>query len=101
LAPTCELCRRAGPALTRHHLIPKTRHKNERVRRDSTREDRQQVILVCRACHNQIHALLTEKQLERDFNSVTLLASHPDIARFVEWIRDKPPGFKPSTKRSR
>ena len=90
---SCELCGRAGLALTRHHLIPRTRHTNQRAKRQTTREERQQVALLCQPCHHQIHALLTEKQLEREFNTLALLAAHPAVARFVDWIRDKPPGF--------
>lgn len=98
---SCELCSRAGVTLTRHHLIPRTRHSNQRTRRDSSREDRQQVILLCRPCHNQIHSLFTEKELERDFNTLARLAGQPEVARFVEWIRDKPPGFRPTAKSRR
>ena len=96
---TCELCGRSGLALTRHHLIPKTRHANQRTRREFTRDERQQVALLCRPCHSQIHAVLTEKQLEREFNTLPLLAAHPDIARFTAWIRQKPAGFRPATKK--
>ena len=97
----CELCGRAGLALTRHHLIPKTRHANERAKREFTREERHQVILLCRPCHRQIHALLTEKELERDFHTLAQLAAHPGISRFVDWIREKPAGFRPAAKQSR
>ena len=90
---SCEICGRAEVDLTRHHLIPLTRHANKRARRVTTAEERQQVALICRPCHHQIHALFTEKQLERDFPTLALLAAHPDVARFVEWIRKKPPGF--------
>ena len=90
---SCEICGRAEVDLTRHHLIPRTRHANKRARRVTTAEERQQVALICRPCHHQIHALFTEKQLEREFPTLALLAAHPDVARFVEWIRKKPPGF--------
>ena len=97
---SCELCGRPGVLLTRHHLIPRTRHTNKRARQSTTREERQHVALLCRPCHSQIHALFTEKQLERDFPALALLAAHPDVARFVDWIREKPAGFRPATKTS-
>jgi len=82
--------------LTRHHLIPRTRHNNKRIRRNYTREDLvTRIIQVCRPCHNHIHAVFSEKQLADDYNELVKLSSHPEIARFVSWIRDKPPGFKP------
>lgn len=90
---SCELCGREGVELTRHHLIPRTRHKNRRTRREFAREERERVAMLCRRCHDQVHVLLTEKELEREYATVERLAAHPDVARFVEWIRGKPPGF--------
>lgn len=98
---SCELCGRQGVALTRHHLIPRTRHSNQRARRDFSREERQQVAMICRACHNQVHALFTEKELEREFNTLGALVAHPGVSRFVEWIRTKPAGLRPSSKNCR
>ena len=89
---TCVLCHRAGGHLTRHHLIPRTRHRNKRTRRKSTREEREKTVLFCSACHKQVHALLSEKELERDYDTVEKIATHPDIARFVEWVQRQPPG---------
>lgn len=95
----CELCGRAVPQLTRHHLIPRTRHKNKRNQRDFTRtEVKTRIALICRACHNQIHALFTEKTLERQFNTLESLTQHPEIARFIQWIKTKPPSFRPGNR---
>ncbi|WP_083251742.1 hypothetical protein [Pseudomonas sp. 21C1] len=59
----CELCARAAP-LTRHHLIPKTLHDKPYVQKHYSREQRITATLwVCRACHNQIHRLFSEKDL--------------------------------------
>ncbi len=49
---------------------------------------------ICRPCHSQIHALLTEKELEREWNTVERLLRHPEIQRFAGWIASKPRGFK-------
>jgi hypothetical protein len=49
---------------------------------------------LCGACHRQIHRTLTEKELEREYNTVEALLSHPDILRFVGWIEHKPHGVK-------
>lgn len=53
---------------------------------------RQSVIMLCRPCHKTIHATLTEKELERDYPTRETLLANPEIAAFVEWIRDKPDG---------
>ena len=86
----CALCERSGLPLTRHHLIPRTRHRNKRNKREFDRDDvRQRVLLLCRDCHAQVHALLDEKQLEREYNTRERLLSHPQVARFVEWLRGR------------
>lgn len=87
----CELCGRKVPEVTKHHLIPRTRHANKRNKREFSREDvRHRLALICRPCHKQIHAVLTEKQMERDHNTLDALKAHPEIAKFLTWIRNKP-----------
>ena len=41
------------------------------------------------SCHDQVHAILTEKQLERDWNTVEKLKSHPEMQKFAVWIKTK------------
>jgi 5-methylcytosine-specific restriction endonuclease McrA len=97
----CELCQRDEVDLTRHHLVPRTRHANKRNQRDFAREDvRTRIAMFCRPCHKMVHALFTEKQLEREFNTLERIAAHPDVGRFVEWIRTKPAGFHSTTRKS-
>lgn len=52
----------------------------------------QRVVLLCPACHRQIHKTFTEKELEQDYNSIEALLEHPDMSRFVRWIENKPHG---------
>lgn len=88
----CELCGRIVERRTRHHLIPRTRHGNKRVKRDFSREELNRTVPLCPACHRHIHRTLTEKELEREYNTVRALLSHPDISGFVRWIEKKPHG---------
>ena len=88
----CELCGRVVERRTRHHLIPRSRHGNKRVKRSFSREELHRTVPLCGACHRQIHRTLTEKELEREYNTVEALLSHPDIFRFVRWIERKPHG---------
>jgi hypothetical protein len=53
-----------------------------------------EVVGVCRPCHSQIHQVLSEKQLEREFNTISKLRAHPEIAKFAAWIGKKPSGFR-------
>lgn len=92
----CELCGRRVSARTRHHLIPRTRHPNKRNKREFDRKEvKQRIAWFCRPCHDHVHALFSEKTLERDLNTIKSLAVHPEVARFVTWIRNKPDHFRP------
>jgi hypothetical protein len=86
----CALCDRPIPPALRdaHHLIPKSR------RGVST-------VFMHRACHKQIHALFTETELAKKYASPHALRAHPEMARFIKWIKDKPSEFNPPTRRSR
>lgn len=95
----CAICGREE-TLTRHHLIPRTRHHNKRNKREFERAVVHQIVGICRSCHSQIHALLSEKELEREYNTIAKLKAHPGIATFAAWIATKPRGFKASVQRS-
>ncbi|MCQ4311862.1 hypothetical protein NAV33_08135 [Pseudomonas stutzeri] len=91
----CELCRRQAP-LTRHHLIPKALHGKTYVRKRFPRDERITATLwVCRACHNQIHRLFTEKELALVYNSREALLADSRLCAFVDWLATKPAGFTP------
>jgi 5-methylcytosine-specific restriction endonuclease McrA len=95
---TCALCGREE-RLTRHHLIPRTRHHNKRNKQDFDREAVKETVGLCRPCHSQVHALLSEKELEREWNTIEKIREHPDVVRFVEWIAGKPAGFRVPVRR--
>ena len=62
---------------------------------------KKRIAWICGACHDNIHAVLTEKELERDYNTLASLATHPGVAKFTEWIRTKPGSFSVGAKTSR
>lgn len=87
----CELCERTGLKLQRHHLIPKTRHKNKKNKKMFSREDvKSRTAMLCRDCHRTVHATFSEKELEQHYNTLDLIASSPAIRDFIEWIQDHP-----------
>ena len=99
---TCELCGRTVNEVTKHHLIPRTRHANKKNKREFGRtEVRTRLALLCRPCHKQVHAVLTEKQLERNYNTLETLKAHEEIAKFIDWIKDKPAGTQVTVRTNR
>jgi hypothetical protein len=58
-AQPCQLCGRCLSLLTRHHLVPRTRHANKR--KFERKEVKHRIVWLCRACHDQLHALFDEK----------------------------------------
>ncbi len=98
----CELCGRSGTELQKHHLIPRTRHSNRRNKRQFNREEvRSRLAWLCPACHKTVHATLDEKDLEREYNTLDALRGHPEIGRFIAWVRRQPPGGKVTVRRPR
>jgi hypothetical protein len=89
---TCGLCDRTVQRLTRHHLVPKTRHKNKRNKKTFDRQEIHSTVALCSPCHRHVHTVLDNKELEREYNTLEALKAHPDIGRFVEWVRRKPHG---------
>jgi hypothetical protein len=65
-----------------HHLVPRLRGGTSGP-----------TVLLHQICHNEVHATLSETELARRYNTVEALRAHPRIARFVEWVHDKPPEF--------
>jgi 5-methylcytosine-specific restriction endonuclease McrA len=76
----CPLCGRpiapSDPA-DEHHLIPRSKGGREKT-------------LLHKLCHKTIHATLTETELARTYNTWAALQAHPQIARYIQWVRTKP-----------
>lgn len=76
---TCPICDRVLGDINvdKHHLIPKTHGGKEKF-------------LIHKVCHRKIHATFTEKELEKKYFTWEELLIHPEIQKFVEWIKKKP-----------
>lgn len=83
--PICPLCLRPippGVPQSRHHLVPRLKGGKG-----------SETVLLHQICHKEIHASLSEADLARRFNSIEALRAHPRIARFIDWVSRRPPGF--------
>ena len=90
----CELCQRKE-ILTKHHLIPRSMHQRKSIQKQLSRAEMQTRLLwVCRCCHNYIHLLFDEKELALYWNTRGKLLASDSIQKFIQWLVDKPVGFK-------
>jgi len=78
----CPICDRLIPRTQKdaHHLVPKS--KGGRATE-----------YLHRICHRQIHALLSETELARYYNTADALRQHPEMQKFIAWIKTKPDDF--------
>ncbi|MEL6128942.1 MAG: HNH endonuclease [Cyanobacteria bacterium J06628_4] len=90
--PQCELCQRHCPKLTEHHLVPRQQTRRKKADPGPTTD-------ICGPCHKQIHTLFTNKQLAQELNTVDRLRSHPNMEKFLGWIRKQDPYKKVRTYR--
>ncbi len=49
---------------------------------------------ICRDCHRGIHAMFTNKELERAYSTAEALLAHEGFRRMVEFIARQDPGGK-------
>ncbi len=84
----CALCGREAK-LTFHHLIPRTLHRNKWFKKQYTRQQMSSGIDVCRECHAAVHRIADHKQLGREYFTRERLLEHPELAKFITWVRKK------------
>jgi hypothetical protein len=89
LDSVCPICDRPIPDAQKdaHHLIPKSKG-------GKTTE------YLHRICHRQIHALFTETELATQFNTAIALQKHPEMQRFIHWVKSKPNHFYEKSRKS-
>ncbi|MEO8722759.1 MAG: HNH endonuclease [Sphingobium sp.] len=83
---TCWLCERAmGAAIEWHHPIPKSRGGRAKVP-------------VHPICHQTIHQHFTTSELGRLPPEPAPIRERDAVARFLEWVANKPADFHAPTK---
>ena len=78
----CALCSRVVPQSQRdeHHMVPKLKGGTETK-------------VMHRICHRQIHAIFSEAELSKRYNTIEALLEHEEIRKFVAWVSKKPDDF--------
>ena len=79
----CRLCEREVPRemITLHHLKPRERGGKAEHRTP-----------LCRPCHKQLHAVFSNKDLDRSLDTLERLRAEPALQPFLRWIRKQQPG---------
>jgi len=79
----CPLCGRSlidGPTINKHHVVPKSLGGRD-------------AHWIHRVCHSKIHSLFTERELLHQYNTFEALRAHPELEKFIAWVRRKDPQF--------
>lgn len=58
-------------------------------------------IVLHRVCHDKIHHTFSESELSGYYYTVERLRSHPEIVKFVKWVRKQRPDFYTKHKDTR
>jgi hypothetical protein len=78
----CPICSRelGTVRVSGHHLVPKSRGGKETEQMHDI-------------CHNKIHSLWTNKELDEHYNSPDKILENADMQTFVAWVSKKSPDF--------
>jgi len=77
------LCGRplAGPC-NKHHLLPISKGGKGT-----------ETVVLHKICHDKIHAVFTEMELKKHYNTIERLQQNDEIARFIKWVRKREPEY--------
>jgi hypothetical protein len=87
----CPLCGRPlipGPSVDAHHLVPRS-------------QGGRATVTMHRVCHSKIHSLFTEQELRDSYDTLDKLRQHPEIAKFIRFVRKKDPEYRGRNATSR
>ena len=85
--PHCWLCSRPlGARVQWHHAVPKAKGGRETV-------------ALHPICHRTIHANFTNAELARVGSEREALLEREPVAKFIAWVKDKPPDFYAPTRK--
>jgi hypothetical protein len=78
--PPCPLCQRQVEHLSSHHLLPRSRGGAQHA-----------TVRICPDCHDAIHEMFSNKQLENEYRSVEFLLRDERFSRHVRWLAKQDP----------
>ena len=86
----CPLCGRDIPPEheSKHHLVPKTFKGKD-------------LVILHKVCHKKLHSAITEREMLHHYNTIERLKSHPEIEKFIKWVRKRPIDYNDSSRLSK
>jgi predicted HNH restriction endonuclease len=91
-AARCELCGRAVSNITVHHLVPRSQvARKERSTLPTAK--------LCAACHKQLHALFSNRDLKAKYSNIEELREAPEMQKFLIWVRKQDPNKRVKVRR--
>lgn len=88
----CSICNRPmlkNKFIDEHHLIPKCKNGTYGEK-----------VTIHRVCHEKIHSIWSESELASYYHTPDRILEHPEIQKFVKWLKRKPADFHTKTKMS-
>jgi hypothetical protein len=85
---TCEMCGRES-VCNEHHLIPKKNHRKKKFKKMFTKDEMNKTIEICKSdCHKAIHVTIPDEGvLGIKYNTLEAILLHPEIEKFVAWVK--------------
>lgn len=80
VCPICDRDMWEGPYIDKHHMVPK--EKGGRYTE-----------YLHKVCHRKIHSVFSNKELEKEYNTPEKIIAHPEIAKFIIFVKKKSPDY--------
>ncbi|WP_100657910.1 HNH endonuclease [Alteromonas flava] len=81
----CPLCLRAMH-LTFHHLIPRKMHRRSFFKKNYTKHELNNGIMICEPCHKALHRFHSEMELAKRFNTLADIKADSQLAAHFSWL---------------
>ena len=81
----CVMCEREMK-LTRHHLIPRMKHRKFLKRQQYSKEHLNKVILICRVCHDAVHSFISLDEMAETYHTLDTILEHPKVQKWIPYV---------------
>jgi hypothetical protein len=61
-------------------------HRRAHFKKNFSKQDLNQGIMLCRTCHAGIHKRFDEMQLAKTLNTLATIKQNPELEKFFSWV---------------